>query len=77
MSLRSELETFVGAIRFFTRLSVPGPFVVGTSPEPFAPVVLDPLGEPGDRPGVSRPANRYRRTPYQAISAPINQKTRV
>ncbi|MEI7612982.1 MAG: adenosylcobinamide-GDP ribazoletransferase [Betaproteobacteria bacterium] len=26
MFLRSELETFVGAIRFFTRLSVPGPF---------------------------------------------------
>ncbi len=26
MSFRSEFETFVGAIRFFTRLSVPGPF---------------------------------------------------
>jgi len=30
MSLRSEFETFVGAIRFFTRLSVPGPFGHGS-----------------------------------------------
>jgi len=30
MSLRSEFEIFVGAIRFFTRLSVPGPFGHGT-----------------------------------------------
>ena len=30
MSLRSEFETFVGAIRFFTRLSLPGPFGHGS-----------------------------------------------
>ncbi len=29
MSLRSEFETFIGAIRFFTRLSVPGSFGYG------------------------------------------------
>ncbi len=30
MSIRSEFETFVGAIRFFTRLPIPGPFGHGS-----------------------------------------------